>query len=298
MDGKPKKTRTLKLACEFCADRIIAARATDAGTSVDACTIRMLSPGIINPDLTNANIVNRNAVATTVVDALTSVGVNSRDVIAIIPDAACRIALLDFDTLPEKPQDAENVVRFRLKKSLPFDVDEARISYQSLKSNGLVQVIAAVVLPSVLDEYESILRDAGLHPGFVFPSTLAALRAIDDEKPTLVVKGSADAVTLAIVSNGGLVLFRRLEATPEIKATPEQLANDIYPSLVFFQDTYGVAVERIVMGGLPSFEEFAPAVQSSTGVPVYELVGSDVHIPGLSGSQRPFVSAILGALLS
>ena len=37
--------------------------------------------------------------------------------------------LLDFDTLPDKREDAEAVVRFRLKKSLPFDVDQSAVSF-------------------------------------------------------------------------------------------------------------------------------------------------------------------------
>ena len=38
--------------------------------------------------------------------------------IAVLPDAAVRVALLDFDSLPGKREEAEGVVRFRLKKSL------------------------------------------------------------------------------------------------------------------------------------------------------------------------------------
>ena len=53
----------------------------------------------------------------------------SRDITLVIPDASTRILLLDFDTLPEKPQDADAVVRFRLKKSLPFDVDQSSVSF-------------------------------------------------------------------------------------------------------------------------------------------------------------------------
>ncbi len=68
----------------------------------------------------------------------------SHDVIAIVPDAAVRVVLLEFDTLPSDSEEAASVVRFRMKKSLPFDVDKARVSYHSQKSNEGVRVGAAV----------------------------------------------------------------------------------------------------------------------------------------------------------
>ncbi len=57
----------------------------------------------------------------------------SKDVIAIVPDAAVRVMLVEFDTLPSDHEEALGVVRFRLKKSLPFDVDKAKVSYHAQK---------------------------------------------------------------------------------------------------------------------------------------------------------------------
>ena len=90
--------------------------------------------------------------------ALEQVGGHSRDVIAILPDAAVRVVLLDFDTLPDKPKEAEGVVRFRLRKSLPFDVDKAAVSYHAQTTPVGVRVIAAVCLNNVVQDYEGVFR--------------------------------------------------------------------------------------------------------------------------------------------
>src|ERR1019366_7362141 len=118
--------------------------------------------------------------------ALGSVGERSRDVIAILPDTSVRVVLLDFETLPSKRDEAEAVVRFRLKKSLPFDLNAARISSHAQSSGKGVRGVAGVVLNTVLQEYESAFRDGGYNPGMVMPSMLAALGAADAERPTLV----------------------------------------------------------------------------------------------------------------
>ena len=78
-----------------------------------------------------ANLRDGTAIRQAIESALGSVGGRSRDVIAILPDTSVRVVLLDFETLPPKRDEAEAVVRFRLKKSLPFDPDDARISYHA-----------------------------------------------------------------------------------------------------------------------------------------------------------------------
>ena len=122
----------------------------------------------------------------------------SKDVIAIVPDAAVRIMLVDFETLPSDQVEALGVVRFRLKKSLPFDVDKAKVSYHVQKVGNELKIVAAVALGSVVEDYEAAFKEAGFSPGVVLPSTLAALGAAEGKKPTLVIKVDAHTTSLAI----------------------------------------------------------------------------------------------------
>src|SRR5580765_4273658 len=170
-----------KLACEIFADRVIAARASDSGQVLELCTTNELSPGCVVPDLSESNLRQRSSVVNALRQALESLGGRSRDVVAVLPDAAVRVVLLDFETLPPKREEAEGVVRFRLKKSLPFDVDKAKVSYHVQPSNIGVRVIAAVALLNVIEDYEAAFRQAGYEPGVVMPSMLAALGAAHAE---------------------------------------------------------------------------------------------------------------------
>jgi len=120
--GKPK------IACEIAADRVIAARVSDSRQVLDLCSTSELAPGCVVPDLTEENLRQRDAVVSALREVLGNVGSRSRDVTAVLPDAAVRVALLDFEALPLKREEAEGVVRFRLRKSLPFDVDKAKVS--------------------------------------------------------------------------------------------------------------------------------------------------------------------------
>lgn len=287
-----------KLACEIAPDRIIAARASDSRQVLELCSTAELAPGCVVPDLTEGNLRQRSEVIAALQETLNNVGARSKDVTAIIPDAAVRVALLDFESLPDNRHEAESVVRFRLRKSLPFDVDKAVVSYQAQVAGGVVRVVAAVALKAVLEEYESAFREAGFVPGLVLPSMLAALSGAPGDRGALVVKVDARTTSIAIMDQQQLLLFRTLENTRGVTISGEQLAEDIYPSVVFFQDTYNTNVEQIFVSGISDVTDVASSLQSQTGAEVKELVRASQL--GLGGGSIPKwrMAGMVGALLS
>src|SRR5579872_766099 len=71
--------------------------------------------------------------AQTLVDHIHSLapanGHRKRRAALIVPDYCARVAVLDFDTFPTDPEEQQALVRFRLKKSVPFEVESAMVSY-------------------------------------------------------------------------------------------------------------------------------------------------------------------------
>jgi type IV pilus assembly protein PilM len=288
-----RKDRRARIACELNAANVVAARA--ATEILDVSVIRALPPGAVIPSLTGTNIAGRDAVRTAVQEAMAAVAGRTRDGIAVLPDAACRVTLLDFDALPAKRDDADAVVRFRLKKSLPFDVERARVSWQAQRAKGKLTVLAAVTLNTVLEEYESVLREGGFSPGVVLPSMLAALGQVDATAPTLVIKIDPTTTSIAIVANEVVLLVRTLDHAPGWQPGGAQLAEDVYPSLVFFQDTYGTRVENILVSGLGTLEELNTALADIAGVRAQELV-KITRLGVTAGPQRAALGAVAGAL--
>jgi type IV pilus assembly protein PilM len=288
-----------RIACEVSADRVLAGRLAEKGGLIEACTARELAPGSVVPDLTEVNLREPEAVRKAINDAIGGVAGRARDVIAVLPDAAVRVVLLDFDTLPPNAQEAESVVRFRLKKSLPFDVDKAKVSYHAQAALGGLRLVAAVALNSVIEDYESAFRDAGFSAGVVLPSMLAALGAAEADRPTLVLKVDARTTSLAILDSGQLLLFRTLENTRGVTITGEQLAEEVYPSVVFFQDTYHTNIERIYIAGLPESGGAAPALRAQTGADVRDLVETS-RLASNDGASVPRwrMAGVVGALIA
>lgn len=300
MLNSTKNARRPTLACEIAADRVLAGRAADTGRMVEMSAARELAPGSVVPDLMEPNLRDGTAIRQAIESALGSVGgrSKSKDVIAILPDTSVRVVLIDFETLPVKREEAEAVVRFRLKKSLPFDPADARVSYHAQSTGKGMRAVAAVVLNTVLQEYESAFRDAGYNPGVVMPSMLAALGAADAERPTLVVKVDARTISIAILEQEKLLLFRTLENVRGVTITGDQLAEEVYPSVVFFQDTYNLNIERVYVAGLPESGGAAPALKNQSGAVVEELVTTS-QIGNTTGTvPRWRMAGVVGALIS
>lgn len=204
-----------RLAVEVRAEGVVAARAEDAAALMTAVMRADLAVGAVLPGLRGGNVLDRAGVSGAIRRVLDSAGAGerSRDVTLVVPDAAVRVLLLDFDQLPSKLAEALPVVRFRLKKLLPFDADDAVVSYQVMSSGkDGVRVVAVAMPRDVLAEYEGVVTEAGYLPGAVLPSTLAALAGLDEaEVPSLVVNAGPGAVTTAIVRAGILLLHRSVD---------------------------------------------------------------------------------------
>ncbi len=283
--GRPLQT------CEITKTQVFATRAAEKSAGIEVLQVRTI-PGGVAPSLTAQNIVDAPALKAVVADALQAIGARSKDVTLVVPDAAVRVVLLDFDTLPEKKPEADAVVRFRLKKALPFEVDRAAIAYNAQPNGTTLRVVVCVMLNSVLQEYESAVREAGFLPGIVVPSTLAALGNIGDEAPTMVVKVAEGTTTIAILNQGRLQLYRTLDHG-SADVDPDTLAQDIYPSVVFFQDMYGVPIEKIYVSGINNFAAVAPHLAQETSAEILEL-----DHPAFSGLNPGMMtkSALAGVL--
>jgi type IV pilus assembly protein PilM len=218
-----------RLACELRSEGIVAARSDEASDLLAAISRSNLGNAVLplvrvgEVPGSHAFGTERPAVVAALRKAVEAVLQRSRDLTLIVPDGAARVLLLDFDALPTKPAEALSVVRFRLKKLVPFEVEHAAVSYQVMASSrDSIQVLAVAMPGDLIAEYESLVHDAGFEPGAVLPSTLAAIAGLrEGDRPALVVNACHDGVTTAIVHGGMLLLHRTVDLSASASSSPE-----------------------------------------------------------------------------
>lgn len=266
-----------RLACELRAEGVVAARAEDASdllASVSRVPLSNVTLPLVRVGeaASNAGFGSARAgIVAGVRKALDGVAQRGREVTLVVPDGAVRVLLLDFDSLPSKPAEALPIVRFRLKKMVPFEADDAAVSYQVMSSSrDSLQVLAVTMPGELLAQYEGVVRDAGFEPGAVLPSTLAAIAGLrDGERPALIINACQDAITTAIVRSGILLLHR----TVDLASTPASPEPTPQAAPATAADTSISAIAaRLAAAGRPTAVTEPPA----TAAPSAELSRTDV----------------------
>ncbi|HXJ42740.1 MAG TPA: hypothetical protein VNH18_25895 [Bryobacteraceae bacterium] len=238
-----------------------------------------LAPGVLEPSPVKDNMLDPAAFAHAVA-RLVPAGKRGgrRGAALILPDNALRLAVLDFENLPQKDEERHALIRFRLKKTLPFDVDEAALSWHIQPGN---KVVAAVAPADLIVRYESAFRTLGLHPGLVTCTPLAMMDLLPTTGFILAAHQTAGALTVLAVREGTLILARTLELSPDTTDPLEEISADIYPTLVYLEDQTGARPDRLLLLGFGDEGDVA-ATRLSVELEIPAAAMDEPH-PGLAG---------------
>lgn len=237
-----------KLACDLSPEGVVAARLSEAAQPSTA--FAPLFAGTLAAGLKTPNILDKNAVVAALKRALDAVEGRDKRLTLVVPDAAARVLILDFDTLPTKTSEALPVIRFRLRKLIPFEADDAAVSYQIMQqTEDEARVLVTAMPHAVLAEYEEVVRLAGYEPGVVLPSTLAALAGLTQSEPVLVVNRNGNSVTTAITRGEELLLHRSLELPADETLCNDELRQAVSVSVAYFEDTLSTMPDAVFYAG-------------------------------------------------
>ncbi|MFZ0304963.1 MAG: hypothetical protein WAL75_19895 [Terracidiphilus sp.] len=230
-----------------------------------------LPEGFVVPGIEETNLRAPEAVASAIRSALDQVSPRSRVATLVLPDTLVRVFMLDFDTLPAKAADALPVMRFRLRKMVPFDVEQAGVSYQILsQTKEQCKVLAAIIPGPVLAEYEAVVRGAGYEPGAVLPSSLAAIETVDAMEAVLAANLSARGMTTLIANGQELMLYRNINLPEDAGERAGEIDRTVAVATAYYEDRLGARPTKLYYTGNRDAAEFASWL-GETELPVVEL---------------------------
>jgi type IV pilus assembly protein PilM len=240
-----------------------------------------LPPGVIAPSPVKENVLDPAAFAEAVRKLIPpSTNRRKRSAALILPDNCVRIAVLDFDALPEKEEERRPLINFRLRKSVPFDIDEAALSYYPQAGK---KVIVALAPSEIVAHYETPFRAVGLHPGLVTVSSLAMLDLLPVTGSLVLAHHSPGALTVLALSDGVVTIARTLEIGDAADPLDEVVAA-IYPTLAYIEDQDHTRPQKLFIAG---FGEQSGASSTRLAIeldiPVEAIRES---YPGLAGYQK------------
>lgn len=221
-------------ACEFTSKHLIVAGVNSSRKKISAKGISTLSENAVAGSLLEKNIVDHGAVFEFLRELIEETGFKGHEIGVVIPDDSARISFITTETLPGSEEERTAFIRWKLKKTVPFEIDTAQIAYNVMGTrtsgeNKGSDLLVTLSPRSVIEEYELLMEELGCEAGFVIPSSLAALNlfAVPDGD-VLFLKIAPECIATTIFRNGHAEFYRKVAETP--------LFDAIYPTLMYYQD--------------------------------------------------------------
>jgi len=207
-----------------------------------------LKPGTLSVSPLKENVIDPDEYSAVVRRlAATQASRKRKDVALILPDYATRTTVVDFDSFPSDVKEQAALVRFRLKRSVPFDVETAALSYWAQPpANQKVDVVVVLAPLEIIARYEAPFRTAGMNPGLVTTSALAALELAPEAGLNIIAKLSGHVLTVMVRDHGLLKLVRCLEMS---SSHLDDVAAVLVPTFVYVEDNFGRRAERLTLCG-------------------------------------------------
>jgi len=124
----------------------------------------------------------------------------------ILPDSWLRLAFSEIDQLPTDSRQREEILRWKLKRLVPFRVDELRISGVEvspvLGQEESGRVLMGFALESLLGSLETTFSEAGVQIGRIDNLSLSTLAALQPNRG-----GSDGVVGIVLVDTFGYTLL-------------------------------------------------------------------------------------------
>lgn len=241
-------------AVELGADAVSAAAVGTRGseTVVEAFAYEPLPSGALTPTLSGQNISNTAAVVSALQTVVSRLGTRPRRIALVVPDVAARVSLIKFDQVPSKRDDLDQLVRWHMKKSAPFPVEEASVTFApgAFTGDGGREFVVAMARRDAVREYEGVCEQAGLHAGIVDISSFSLVNCFlaAGRVPTgdwLVVHMRSDYTSILIMRGGDVIFFRN---KPEGDGDP--FADLVHQTTMYYQDRLsGQGFSRVLVGG-------------------------------------------------
>jgi len=299
-------------AVEIGAGRVTAVvlSTVDGAPTVTAQATERLPDGLVAPSLTTPNLTEKAAVAAAVQRVLRAVGVSRGRVAVVIPDGAAKVSVVRFEKVPPKAEDLGQLVRWQVRKSVPFPIEQSQVSWTPGVTDATgTDYVVTVARQDIVQDYEQAVAAAGVQVGIVDLATynLVNLLLAGDAAATagdwLLVHVTPDASTMAIVRDGALLLFRHRPVEGE-----GSLSDLGHQTAMYYEDRLGgrglsravIAARDVGPDVLGDLQALGRAIEQRVGKAIEEIdPRALVRVAAESGigGERAAIAAPVGVLL-
>jgi type IV pilus assembly protein PilM len=211
-----------------------------------------LPAGAVVPSLSAPNITDVALVGRAVAAVLARLGGRTGRVSLVIPDTVAKVSLVRFEHVPAGAADLLELVRWQMRKSAPFPLEQAVVSHTPgcRPAEGGREFIVSVARSDVIAQYESACVRAGAEPGLVDLATFSVINGVLAGRAApagdwLVVHATPTYASLAVMREADVIFFRN-----RADETEGTLADVVHQTAMYYVDRLnGTAFTRVLLAG-------------------------------------------------
>lgn len=223
-----------------------------AASTVAGHVVEPLPPGTVAPALAAANIADVRLLGETIRQALMRLGGRVTRAALVIPDTTAKVSLVRFETVPTNSADLVELVRWQVRKSAPFPIEQSVVSFTPgvKPDEGGQEFIVTTARADVVEQYEQACTAAGVHAGLVDIATFSLINGVlagpsGASGDWLVVHATPTYTTLAVMRGDDLIFFRNRDDDSD--AT---LADVVHQTAMYYEDRLkGGGFTRVLLAG-------------------------------------------------
>jgi hypothetical protein len=242
-------------AIEITAHRVnVVGLSPGAPATVTGQASETLADGVVTPALNSANVHDQAALSAAIRAAVDRLSPRPRRVALILPDIVAKVSILRFDKVPAKGDDLGQLVRWQMRKAVPFRIEDAQVSWvegAAMPSGGREYLVLAA-RRDVIAGYEAACDTAGIHAGIVDIASLNLVNAVlatvagAATGDVLLVYVTSGYATLVVVRNGLVIFYRNRPAD----AAGIDMGDLVHQTAMYYEDRLGgTAFGRVVLAG-------------------------------------------------
>lgn len=222
-----------------------------AGPVLAAHAVEALPDGAITGALAGPNMADVAVVAAAVERACSNAGGHRGRVCLVVPDSIARVSIVRFESVPARAADLEELIRWQVKKTTPFPLDDAVVAFTpGAAVGGGQEFVVTVARRDVVEQYESACASAGCHAGVVDLATFNVTNAVlaadqSAQGDWLLVHAAASYVSLAVLRDGHVIFYRTRGEESE-----GSIADLVHQTAMYYEDRLkGQRFQRVLLAG-------------------------------------------------
>jgi hypothetical protein len=194
----------------------------------------------------------------------------------VVPSGWTRSYLLKFDDLPRKDAEIDQVVRWRLKKLLPVQASDLRISLVPVASDGDGRTLLCMVgVDRALAAVESAFAEVGVHPGMITTRAFA-LTNLQADGTRMLVQHEEAFLSIVLLKNDTPLLVRS-KPLAVATASGESIRRELNLALGFIRESlevegeiglHATAERPEILGEIEDWRAGQEELVQSSGVPM------------------------------